>query len=602
MRVADYVVEQIVAAGIETVFMVTGGGAMHLNDAFGRHPKLRRVFCHHEQACAIAAEAYFRVKGKPAAVNVTTGPGGINALNGVFGAYVDSVPMIVVSGQVRTDTISGDIVPGLRQFGDQEADIVSMARPITKGAVVIRKPSDVFEQVNRLITLATDGRPGPVWIDIPINIQAALVEQPTQASAKPEATLLDGAALDYEIDTLVERLKTSKRPVIIAGNGSRFSGEYETFLKIVETLGIPVTTVWNAHDLIWNEHPCYAGRPGADGDRAGNFVVQNCDLLLILGARMHIRQVGFNWQTFARAATKVMVDADVVEMNKPTLPIDHKINADLRQFLPRLLERFEGWTRPNAHVEYLAWCRARVKRYTVVQPYHSTTAAGTVSSYNFIEALFAELTANDIIVTGDGTAAVVTFKVARIKPRQRLFTNKGCASMGYDLPAAIGAAHARPGARVICITGDGSIMMNLQELQTIVGQNLPIKIFLLNNDGYHSIRQSQHNYFDGFEIGCGPASGLTFPDFGRIAAGFGIKYSRISTLETMPGDIAASLAQSDGPSFCEVMIDKSQFFEPRLSSKTLPDGSMVSAPLEDMAPFLDRAELEENMLIPLVMP
>jgi len=597
MRLADYVCERLHQAGCRHAFMLTGGGAMHLNDAFGRHPGLQKVFCHHEQALTMAADAYFRVSGKVAAINVTTGPGGVNALNGVYGAYVDSVPMIVISGQVRTDTISKRVLPGLRQFGDQEVDIVEMVRPITKYAVCLEKATDIFEVLEKAIFLATDGRPGPVWVDIPLDLQGAPIEVPASIEMPLRSDLLAGAALEAEVDALVERLKTAKRPVILAGNGVRFSGHHQDFLSIIGKLGIPVTTVWNSYDLIWNDHPCYAGRPGADGERAGNFSIQSSDLLLILGTRMAIRQVGFNHKSFAREAYRVMVDADPFEMKKPILRVDQPIQANLANFLPLLDRKLDGWNVPAAHREYMAWCAERVAKYPVVQPHHLESAPGTINPYAFVDALFDELSSDDLIVTGDGTAAVVTFKAAKVKKGQRLFTNKGCASMGFDLPAAIGAAHASPGRRVICITGDGSIMMNLQELQTIAGNDLPITVFLLNNDGYHSIRQAQHGYFNGYEVGCGPTSGLSFPDFGKVANAFGFRYELIDSLPGLRERIRTALP-AGRRQIIEVRIDKSQLFEPRVASQRLPNGSMVSAPFELMTPLLPPEEAASNLLIP----
>ncbi len=610
MRVADLIARLLVQHGITDVFMLTGGGAMHLNDALGREPGLRKVFTHHEQAAAIAAESYARLSNRPAAVNVTTGPGGVNALNGVYGAYVDSIPMIVVSGQVKRETCAFNYPVPLRQLGDQEVDIVAMVRGITKYAVVLDDPKDARRVVEKALYLATRGRPGPVWIDVPIDVQAAPVDFDTLEAYDPacddhadeaentasELGALAGAALDSEVAAMIKELCGAQRPVVLAGAGVRLSGQHAAFLSFVERLGVPVVTGWNAHDAIPNAHPLYVGRPGTVGDRSGNFAVQTADYVLVLGSRLNIRQISYNWQSFARNARVAMVDIDRAELDKPTLSLHRPIHADLRDFFAAA----EKTPLPHddqsaARAAFLARSAARAARYPVVLPEYRTTE-GLINPYVFGEALFAALEEGDIVVSGDGTACVTIFQTADLKPGQRLYTNSGCASMGYDLPAAIGAYHAGGGRRIICLAGDGSIMMNLQELQTIVGGQLPIKIFVLNNDGYHSIRQSQQNHFPDNIVGCGPDSGLTFPDFTRLAGGFGIPAAQVSTHAGLAAAIRATLG-GDGPQLCEVMIDKRQEFAPKLSSRRLADGTMVSPTLEDLSPFLPREELAEAMAI-----
>ena len=597
IRVADLIARALVARGLTHCFMLTGGGAMHLNDALGREPGLAKVFTHHEQAAAIAAESFARLSGVPAVVNVTTGPGGVNALNGVYGAYVDSIPMVVVSGQVKRETYAPLHDRTLRQLGDQEVDIVAMARPITKYAVVLDDPADARRVIEKALHLATRGRPGPVWIDVPIDVQAALVDPGALAGYDPatddaggehpntarETGLLTGDALAKEVDAILTEIAAAERPVVLAGAGVRLSGSHAAFLDFVEALGVPVVTGWNAHDAIPNGHPLYVGRPGTVGDRAGNFAVQSADYLLVLGSRLNIRQVSYNWASFARGARVTMVDVDAAELSKPTLSLHRAVHADLRDFFkaarPAASDR-AGW---------ITWCRERAERWPVVSD-NQRGGDGPANPYAFVEALFDALDEGDVVVTGDGTACVVTFQAAALKRGQRLYTNSGCASMGYDLPAAIGAAHANGGKRVICLAGDGSIMMNLQELQTIAGQRLPITTFVLNNDGYHSIRQTQQNYFADNITGCGPDSGLTFPDFVKVGTAFGLATSRIETADGLADGIRAALA-SDGPALCEVLIDKRQEFSPKLASRRLDDGTMVSPALEDMAPFLPRDEL-----------
>ena len=600
ITVADCFVNFLESYGITDSFILTGGGAMHLNDSFRKNSKIKKFLLHHEQSCSMAADSYFRISNKPAAVCVTAGPGAVNALNGVFGGYVDSIPMIVVSGQARTDNIAPDHVAGLRQFGDQEVDIINMVKPITKYSVRLKKSDNFIKIFHEALSIATEGRQGPVWIDIPIDIQSMLIEKPKPKDYKKNKINHAYNQKDYlnkKIDKIISALGKSQRPVIIAGNGVRFSGKYDEFLTLIEKLSIPVLPVFNSADLIPNKHPLYCGRPGAEGERAGNFVQQNSDLLIIIGARMHIRQVGFNPESFAREAKKIMIDIDKAEMAKPNLDIDLKIHADLKYFIPALLSKTKKYKPKKEHLDYLAWGKKRVDLHPVIQPSHYKSKINTINPYIMMEKLFQKFKNDEVIVTGDGTAVVVSYKTAVIKNKMRFFHNKGCASMGWDLPAAIGASIAAgKKKRIICITGDGSIMQNLQELQTIVHHNMPIKIFIINNDGYHSIRQSQANYFNGNEIGCGPTSGISFPNFKKVFESFGIKSYKAKSLRELEKNLNAVL-KTDGPALLEVFVDKSQLFEPRLSSKKLDDGQIVSMPLEDMAPFLDREDFLSNMII-----
>ncbi len=598
VRVADYVASFLAEHGIRDVFLVTGGGAMHLNDAFGREHRLRYVACHHEQACAMAAESYARASGRVAAVNVTTGPGGTNAITGVWGAWVDSLPMIVVSGQVKFETTVRSSQLPLRQLGDQELDIVRVVSSMTKYAVMVTDPGTIRYHLERALHLATHGRPGPVWLDIPMNVQGSLIDPSALAGYDPaeDAIAFETGDLDAVARDLVARLRSAKRPVVLAGNGPRLAGMHAEFVELIEAIGVPVTTAWNAHDALWNAHPLYAGRPGTVGDRAGNFAVQNSDLLLVLGCRLNIRQISYGWQNFARAAFKVMVDVDAAELKKPTLSIDLPVHADLRDFIPALRRALDAGGAGD-HSAWVAWCKERVRRYPVVLPEYWETR-GSVNPYCFMEVLFRVLPEDEMVVTADGTACVTAFQAADLKPGQRLYHNSGCAPMGYDLPGAIGASVAT-GGRVVCIAGDGSLQMNLQELQTIVTHRLPIKLFVLNNKGYHSIRQTQHNYFPDNIVGCGLESGLGFPDMEKIAAAYGLPFTRVSEHDGLDAAIRATL-DGDGARVCEVMLDLAQPFAPKLSSRKLDDGRMVSAPLEDLAPFLPREELRENMLIPLL--
>jgi acetolactate synthase-1/2/3 large subunit len=611
IRVADYIAQRCVDAGAKHVFLVTGGGAMHLNDGFGRHPKLTPVCFHHEQGAAIAAESYYRLTNRLAVLNLTTGPGGINSLNGVFGAYVDSLGMLIVSGQVKRETYLRNYSIPLRQLGDQEVDIVSMVRPIVKYATVLQDPLMVKEVMDKAVFLATYGRPGPVWIDVPVDVQGSLIDLTELTGFEGDLRALSSdpdvtentklelssniiAVSDGDIHKVIEKLKSAKRPVLFAGTGVRLSGMYEEFLALVNKLKIPVVAGWNAHDVLANDSPYFAGRPGTVGDRAGNFTVQNADFLIVLGCRLNIRQVSYNWQSFAKNAWKVMVDIDRAELDKPTLQTDLKIQADLRNFIPKLTLALNDFLSPESHQKYLNWCKDRVLKYpTVLAEYKCRSA--TVNPYVFIEELFKHLGSDDVVITGNGSACVIGFQAANLKQGQRLYTNSGCASMGYEIPASIGASIAIGNKKIICLAGDGSIMMNLQELQTIVGYKLPIKIIVLNNNGYLSIRQTQQTYFSDNMFGVGPNDGVSFPDFVKLAKAMDIDSCRVSTLEEWLSPNTQQLLNSDSFVLIEIMIDPTQQFSPKLASRKMDDGTMISPSLEDMAPFLSKQELASNI-------
>lgn len=597
MKVAQYIAARLVEHGIRQVFMVTGGGAMHLNHALGTHPELNVVFNHHEQASAMAAEAYFRLTNRLAVVNVTSGPGGTNAITGVYGAWTDSVGMLVLSGQVKYETTVRASGLALRQFGDQELDIERLIQPITKYSVMVIDPSTIRYHLEKALFIATAGRPGPVWLDIPLNVQAAQIDpsklvgfEPAEVDQPWQKTNLSDAC-----KAILEKLTKAVRPVLFAGGGVRLSGSHAQFLEVADKLGIPVVTGWNAHDVIHNDHPTYVGRPGTLGDRAGNFTVQNADLLLILGSRLNIRQISYNWENFARGAYKIWVDIDPLELRKPTVRADMPVLAHLGQLLPILAKaNYPGPSK--AHLDWLAWCKERQRRFPVVLTEYWKNSK--INPYCFIDRLFSHLLEDQIVVAANGTACVVGFQAAIIKKGQRFFTNSGAASMGYDLPAAIGACMATPHRPVVCLAGDGSIMMNLQELQTITSLGLPVKIFILNNSGYVSIFQTQKNFFNGEEVGAGPNSGVILPDYKKISEAFSIAFQRSYNHEDLDKVIAQAFAVK-GAAICEIMLDENQAFVPKLSSRQMPDGSMVSAPLEDMAPFLERALLVENMIIPI---
>jgi acetolactate synthase-1/2/3 large subunit len=595
IRVADYVMQTLADRGVRHVFLVTGGGAMHLNDALWVEKRIKGVFCHHEQACAMAAEGYARVSGSIGVINVTTGPGGVNALNGVFGAWTDSIPMLVISGQVKRETCMASY-PGLklRQLGDQEVDIVSMARPVTKYAVMVMEPESIRYHLEHALYLAENGRPGPVWLDIPVDVQAALIEP---GSLMPYESTEDEVRVDVgnirnQCRDILERICNAKRPVILAGTGIRSAKATESFERLISRLGVPVTTAWT-HDLVASDDPLFCGRPGTIGDRAGNFTVQNADVLLVLGSRLNIRQVSYGWQSFAAHAFKIQVDVDPAELDKPTIRPDLAVCCDLLIFMDLLNQEIEAnLVSLKKHDAWLEWCKALAARYPVVLDRHKVFN-GCINPYHFIEELFKVLADDDVVVCANASATIVPFQAGKLKRGQRLFSNSGSASMGYDLPAAVGAAVAREGKRVICLAGDGSIQMNIQELQTIVHNNLPIKIIILNNGGYVSIRQTQANFF-GHLIGEGPATGVSSPDFVKVAHAYGLPSIRLDGREF--DDKLKEIFSQAGPCVVEVMLDPAQPFEPKTSSRKLPDGRMVSAPLEDMFPFLDREELRKNIL------
>jgi acetolactate synthase-1/2/3 large subunit len=599
MKLSDYIVERLVSWGVRHIFLVTGGGAMHLNNSIGGDPRLQYVCNHHEQASAMAAEAYARVTGQPGVINVTTGPGGINALNGVFGAWTDSVPMLILSGQVKRETcMRSQGITGLRQLGDQEADIVAMVANITKYAVMVDAPQSIRYHLERAWHLAQSGRPGPCWLDIPVDVQAASIDPDKLRKYDPaedelaQAGAGNSSLLANQCKEVLERIEKAKRPVILAGTGIRAANAVTEFDQLSHRLGIPVSTAWT-HDVIATDDPLFCGRQGTIGDRAGNFTVQNADLLLILGSRLSIRQTSYNWQSFARHAFKIQVDIDAAEFRKPTVQPDLAIHCDLKRFLPALLEQCNLQDyRADVHQSWVTWCRARVQRYPAVHE-RQRSAGPPLNPYYFIEQLSARLADDDVVICGNATACIVPFQTIRLRKNQRLISNSGSASMGYDLPAAIGAAFARPGKRVICLAGDGSIQMNIQELQTVAHHHLPLKIFILNNSGYLSMRMTQSGFF-GRLTGESASSGASFPDMVKVACAYGIPSIRIDRASQFD-QIDRALAVA-GPALIDVALDPHQEFEPRSKARQMPDGRIVSPNLEDMYPFLDETELMDNVI------
>lgn len=596
MRVADYIAQFIAEheQTAKTVFMVSGGGNMHLIDALGRNDKLRYVCNHHEQACAIAAEGYSRVSNAIGIAYVTTGPGGTNAITGVMGAWVDSIPMMIVSGQVKFQTtIASQPELNLRQLGDQEINIVDIVRPITKYAVMITDRNSIRYHLEKAVYEAKHGRPGPVWIDVPLDIQGAQID-PEQLEGYHHE---DAPQYDLKIDQVVAALKKAQRPVIIAGNGIRLSGAQKRFISFLEKIRIPVLTSISGIDLIHSEHNLFYGRPGILGERAANFILQNADCLLIIGARMNLRVVSYNWEYLAREAYKIMVDIDENELNKKTLKIDLKIKADASLFIEKMHD--ECYETLTADVQWIQYCDKVKVKYPVVTDEHRRSKS--VNSYFFAKVLADCTDENAVIVTGNGTAYTSTYQAFSVKKNVRIFANVGCASMGYDLPAAIGA-HYGSGKKVICVTGDGSIQMNIQELQTIVHHRLPIVIFVYNNNGYLSIRATQGSFFNNNYVGEGIDSGVSIPDMIKIADAYGLKTYKLRDNDDVIANLKTIIdsLDGDGPVLCEVITDSVEKLGPKVSSYKKEDGNIVSKPLEDLYPFLEREEFMSNMLVKTV--
>ncbi len=589
MRVADYIWKFLADKGVRHCFLVTGGGAMHLNDALRLEKRIKTVCCHHEQACAIAAEGYYRASGRLPAVSVTTGPGGTNALTGVIGAWLDSIPMIVISGQVKFSTTIASCpdIP-LRQLGDQEINIVDIVRPVTKYANMVTEPEQIFNELEKAFDIATSGRPGPVWLDVPLNIQGAPLDGdvPVHVSLCAEKVT---ECCSADMDAFAAFLAASRRPVVVAGHGIELDRAEEDFVVLAERLQIPVLSTFCGMNVIPSGHPLSFGRIGTIGQRAANFVLQNADLIISIGSRNNIRQVSYNWENFGKRAKKVVVDIDPAELAKPTVKPDLAICCSAAKFIRAWAERRTDCRR----LKWLEWCEDMRRKYPPHTP-DQMVCEGGVNPYHFFHELTEACPEDANVVAGNGTACVALFQTCVSKAGQKIFWNSGCASMGYDIPAAVGAAVATD-RLTVCIAGDGSAMMNIQELETIIYHKLPVKIFLLANDGYSSIRQTQTNLFSKELIGCGPSSGVGLPDFAKVAAAFGFRTQVFGSHDGLREKLEAFLAEA-GPAFGIVAIPPSITFSPKLSARRNPDGSMESPSLEDMFPFLDRLEMRRNTI------
>ncbi len=602
IKVSDYIADFLVFKGIQHVFTVCGGGSMHMNDSFGHHPDLKCIYNHHEQASAIAAEAYARINNVPAICCVTSGPGAINALNGVVGAFQDSIPMLVFSGQTKTTLTMKLNRVKLRSLGNQEVDIISAVKGFTKYAVMIESKEQVRYCLEKAYRIAISGRMGPTWIDIPLDIQGSYVDTDTLIG-------FEGINMDFRIfkpDKLkkaathvIEKLKNSKRPVIYAGNGIRLSGGKALLGQLCHKYNIPVVTCWDSIDLIASDDRCYCGRGGNMGDRAGNFAVQNSDLLICIGTRLNIYQVGFELDLWARDAYVVVDDIDADELHKPIIRLDYPVCADASDFMKSLIDAGNEVSCSRPFDDWNLQCEKWKLTYPVVQE-RQKKQKNITNVYAFIDTLSRSLPDYAVTVVANGSASVVGSAAYYIKDNDRFIMNCALSSMGYDLPAAIGACVASGYKDIICIAGDGSIQMNLQELQTIVTNKLSVKIFVINNSGYHQMRLTERNMFKKGMIGVGPESGdLGFPSFEKLAYAYGIPYTSIHNNDELVEGISETLAYR-GYVLCEVFVDTDQIFEPKSATMRRDDGTLFSPPLEDLAPFISRDELRKNMYIKMI--
>ena len=606
-KVSDYIADHIAQMGIRDVFTVTGGGAMHMNDSFGHHEALRCIYQHHEQACAMAAEAYARVDNRPAAVCVTTGPGATNAITGVLGGWMDSIPMVVFSGQARyATTVPASGLP-LRSMGVQECNIVPVVASLTKYAHMVTDPKEIRYHLEKALYLAAAGRPGPVWLDIPLDVQGAVVETEQlrgyDLSENPEE--IPPRITEEICGKILDKLASCRRPVLSPGNGVRLAGAINDFHELVDILGVPVVTGMSSVDALESDHPYYVGRSGGTGTRPGNFALQNSDVLLSIGNRQGFAQTGFQYQDWARESYTILNDIDANELKKPSLHVSLPVCGDAGALIRGLLRgaKARGASAQKPLFSGEDWrtqCRAWRERYPVVMEKHyETVEEGCTNIYAFYEELSKAMQEGQNLLVSVGTARVAGSQAFRVKKGQRFITNPNTASMGFCLPGAIGVSIATERKPVVCVTGEGSLQMNIQELQTIIQNRLPVKLFVINNQGYHSIRQTQQSYFGEPLVGVGAESGdLSFPDLGRLMPAYGFPYRVVHSSGGLAETIRETL-ECDGAAVCEIFVTKYQKTEPKTASKKLEDGRMVSAPLEDMYPFLGREELEENMLIPL---
>ena len=596
IKVSDYVFKFLAGSGVKDVFLLPGGGCMHLVDSLGQREDIKYICCLHEQAAVIAAEAYGQYTDHLGVALVTTGPGSTNAITGVAGAWIDSTPLLVLSGQVKRQDMMQNV--GVRQMGIQEVDITSLVKPITKYAVTVLEPEMIKHHLQEALYLATTGRKGPVWIDIPLDVQGSVIEENDLEEFKAPVDQPNRVEVKFKAQKTLKLLAQATRPVILLGNGVRLAGALNDFYQLIDRLSIPVLTTWKATDMMHENHPLYCGKPGVVGQRGANFAQQNSDWIMTLGARLDLCQVAHNYPNFAKAAKKIIVDVDGTEITKLKafgMDIDVEVNADVGCFLRQLLPLLEEETIKD-YREWLDRCLQWKKEYPVVLPeYRETT--GLINPYVLMDVLSDILEKDALIVPGSsGACAELTQQAYRLKQGQRILNTPGLGAMGFGLPASMGACIASRKRPTISIIGDGGLQHNIQELETLSRLQLPIKIFILNNNGYGSIKAMQENHFDSRYVCCNPQSGLTLPDICRIAAAYGLKATRIENQKNLKEKML-EVIRTEGTMICELLVDPNVPTSPRVSSQVLPDGRIVSKPMEDLWPFLDREEFAANMII-----
>ena len=604
LKLSDYVLQFVADLGIKHCFLVTGGGAMHLNQSLATETRMTPVCNSHEQASAICAEAYAKATNELGFCMVTTGPGGTNAVTGVTGAWLDSTPVLFVSGQVKRpdrmfDAITGKPL-GMRQLGVQEVDIVSIVRPITKYAETVLEPNDIRYHLEKAVYLATNGRPGPVWIDIPLDVQASPIDETQLRSFDPtQFSHADGvhnpSDVPAEVAKVIERLNSAERPLLFAGNGIRLARAEKEFEELRQLLGVPTVATWCAADLVPSDDPTYVGRPGSVAARGANFALQNCDLLLAIGVRLDFAITGYAPQNLAREAHKIAVDIDAAELGKLHPYLQQPVCADAKVFLTELLKH-KDQIRPRSIDAWLARCADWKTRYPVVTDEHRKPE-GRVSIFNLAEILGTESKPEDQLVVGSSGSGIEIYLLAcPTLHSRRLYHTAGLGSMGYAVPMALAVSVANPGKEVIAVDGDGGFMFNIQELETIHRLNLPIKFFVLNNNGYSSIRASQTAYFKKPTIGTDSTTGLTVPNLSDVGQAFKLSTYVIKDQSDLRAEVRKVL-DMPGPVLCDVNVLPDEVRAPRLQSYQKPDGSFVSKPLEDLFPFLPREEFLANMIV-----
>jgi acetolactate synthase-1/2/3 large subunit len=604
MKLSDYVLKFVADLGIRDLFLVTGGGAMHLNQSLFSETRIRAICNSHEQASAICAEAYAKATGGLGVCMVTTGPGGTNAVTGVTGAWLDSTPTLFLSGQVKRpdrmfDTVTGKPL-GMRQLGVQEVDICSIVAPITKYAVTVLEPNDIRYHLEKAVYLARNGRPGPVWIDIPLDVQAAPIDENHLRAFDPDeyahADFLHGTAnVPAEVARAIEAFNACERPLLFAGNGIRLARAEKEFEELRRYLGVPTVATWCAADLVPSSDPTFVGRPGTVAARGANFALQNCDFLLSVGVRLDMAITGYAPHNLAREAHKVVVDIDPAELGKLHPHMQQPVCADAKAFLTELLKHKDK-LKPRNIQPWLDRCADWKTRYPLVTDEHRKPE-GLVSIFNLAEVLGEEVKPEDRLVVGSSGSGIEIYLLAcPTLHSQRLYHTAGLGSMGYAIPTAIAVAIANPGREVIAVDGDGGFMFNIQELETIHRLQLPIKFFVLNNNGYSSIRASQTAYFGSPKIGTDKNTGLTIPDLSAVGHAFKLSTHVIADQTNLREEVRKVLAMP-GPVLCDVNVLPDEVRAPRLSSFQKPDGSFVSKPLEDLFPFLPREEFLANMIV-----